>query len=278
MENSDSLVQLAKRDQACLFFGLLAVVGVSPEVCIASDASSMPFRLIDTSVLPSLLHGTDSRSIHNSADGPHSRDSLYDTSDNNISENDDVIVPTRRLNEALARAENAMKWEAIPLLREYEEQEQLTLWNSTPFAVLFSVDVLMDTLVDLVRSRDNRSSESLFQKWTAGVANSLLHVGKCDSLAHRLDLKYSDFYHLMSLPNGSSNEDHSRCSQTSCSCFNVNQVIYRTRHTEDCVMCGDIKVLEAELVHLIRKSEVPLLRSTVDSDGSVNLVRSRSRK
>ena len=44
-----------------------------------------------------------------------------------------------------------------------------------------------------------------------------------------------------------------------------------TQHTaqhEEGFMCKDIKVLESKLVHLIRKGEIPLVRSTMDSDGN----------
>lgn len=135
MGQSESLVQLAKRAQAWLFFGLLAVVGISPDAFIASDSTSTALQVIDTSLLPALLQGSPDH-------------------------------PNLTLTEALATAKNVMKWEVIPLLRAYEEQEPLTLWNSIPFAVLFSIDVLMDTLVDIVRDQKykNRRSELLFPK------------------------------------------------------------------------------------------------------------------
>ena len=132
----------------------------------------------------------------------------------------------------------------------------------------------MDTLANNVRERrcNNRRPELLFPKWTEGVAHSLQHVEKCGSLARRLDLNSSELYNLMSLPGGSANEAHSHCSETSCNFFNVNQTTYRTRHTDGCVMCEDIKVLEAELVYLIRNDEVPVVRSTMESDGKVKIV------
>ena len=169
-----------------------------------------------------------------------------------------------------------MKWEVIPLLRDYEEQQPLNLWNSASFAILFSIDVLMDTLARGVPNQEckKRRSELLFPKRTKGVARSLLHAGKCSSLARRLDLNSSELYHLMSLPNGSVNKDHSTCSEISCSLFNVEPKKYLIRHTaqhEEGFMCKDIKVLESELVHLIRKSEIPLVQSTMDSDGNIKV-------
>ena len=190
-----------------------------------------------------------------------------------------ATFPTTRnpgLIEALAKAEDVMKWEVIPLLRDYEEQQPLNLWNSASFAILFSIDVLMDALARNVPDQEckKRRSELLFPKRTKGVARSLLHVGKCGSLARRLDLNSSELYHLMSLPGGSANEDHSTCSETSCDRFNVKPKKYHTRHAaqhEEGFICEDIKVLESELVHFIRKSEIPLVRSTMDSDGNIIL-------
>ncbi|KAH8591701.1 hypothetical protein B0O99DRAFT_719001 [Bisporella sp. PMI_857] len=259
---SESLAQLSKRAQAWIFFGLLAVVDISPDACVIPDKSSMAHQIIDTSLLSALL-----RSSNNEL--PYRDSPIGDISGNEIPNG-----PTIELQEALARAEDALKWEVIPLLRDYEDQEPLNLWSSTSFAILFSIDVLMNTLAGLVRDRQckNRRSELLFSRLTKGVARSLLHVGKCGSLACRLDLNSSDLYHLMSLPGGSANEDHSQCSKTSCDCFNMNRLNYRPQHTEDCVMCEDIKVLEAELVHLIQNNDVPLVRSTMDSDGNFKIV------
>ena len=59
LEKSDTLAQLAKRAQAWLFFGLLAMVDVSPDACVASDTSSRGFRIIDTSLFLSVWQGSE---------------------------------------------------------------------------------------------------------------------------------------------------------------------------------------------------------------------------
>ena len=115
MEQLESLRQLAKRAQAWLFFGFLTVVCIPSDACNASDTSSIAGQIIDTSLLPALLRGFNDEL------------SYSDSSDDDISENEIFNVPTLGLTEALARAENVMKWELIPLLRNYEEQELLTL-------------------------------------------------------------------------------------------------------------------------------------------------------
>jgi hypothetical protein len=46
-------------------------------------------------------------------------------------------------------------------------------------------------------------------------------------------------------------------------------MIYRTQHTRDCVLCDDVGVVESELVDLIRKDEVPVIRSTMSPNGKV---------
>ncbi len=269
LEESESLAQLAKRAQAWLFFGLLAMVDISPDACVASDTSSMGFRMIDTSLLLSVRQGSEHALPY--------RDFLDDDTLSFLSAEMSVdLDEAEGLEQALAKAEDVMKWEVIPLLRDYEEQQPLNLWDSASFAILFSIDVLMDTLAREVLNQEckKRRSELLFPKRTKGVARSLLHVGKCGSLARRLELNCSELYHLMSLPNGSVNKDHSTCSEISCSLFNVEPQNYHTRHTaqhEQGFRCKDIKVLESELVHLIRKSEIPLIRSTMDSDGNIKV-------
>ena len=276
LEESESLTQLAKRAQAWLFFGLLALLDVFPDACVASDTWT-----IDTSLLPErALAFTRRDSLDTSRDSLDDdtlsilnaeMPTLLDTAEDDVSNN-----PRLGLTEALAKAEDVMKWEVIPLLRDYEEQHLLHLWNSASFAILFSIDILMDTLALNVLDQDckKRRSELLFPRRTKGVASSLLHVGKCGSLARRLDLSSSELYHLMSLPSGSANEDHSTCSETSCNRFDVKKENYHTRHTaqhEEGLMCKDIKVPESELVRLIRKSEIPLVRSTMDSDGNIKI-------
>ena len=195
MEESESLAPLTKRAQAWLFFGLLAMVDISPDACVASDTSSMAFRIIDTSLLLSARQGSEHALPY--------RDSLDDDTvscltaempvDLDRAENDVSNNPNPGLTEALAKAKDVMKWEVIPLLRDYEEQQPLNLWNSASFAILFSIDVLMDTLASDVPDQEckKRRSELLFPKRTKGVARSLLHVGKCGSLARRLDLNSS---------------------------------------------------------------------------------------
>ena len=78
----------------------------------------------------------------------------------------------------------------------------------------------------------------------------------------------------MSLPGGSTSENHSTSSETSGNCFNVSQATYDTQHTaqhEDATICKHIEVPEVKLVHLIRKNKAPLVRSTMDSDGNISI-------
>lgn len=275
----ESLAQLAKRAQAWLFFGPLAMVDISPDACVTSDIPEMSFQSIDTSLLLFVSQSSEHALPYEDSSG------LFQVMPVTLDEAETDIFddPNPTLTEALAEAEDVLKWEVIPLLRDYEEQQPLSLWDSPSFAILFSIDVLMDTLARDVPKQEykKRRSELLFPKRTKGVARSLLHVGKCGSLARRLDLISSELYHLMSLPNGSANEDHSTCSEISCSLFNVEPQIHHTRHTaqhEEGLMCKDIKVLESKLVHLIRKGEIPLIRSTMDSDGNIMVAITKTSK
>ncbi|KUJ14919.1 uncharacterized protein LY89DRAFT_124868 [Mollisia scopiformis] len=224
LKQSDSLAQLATRSQAWLFFGLLAVIGIPAQNCRASRASATFENVVNASILPSVL-----RSIVEGDD------------ENNVALIVDVMT-------ALARAEELMRAEVIPLIKEFEEGETLNLWSSQPYAILFSIEILIDTIVFVLGDEADSRRVSLFAQGMEGIEQSLLHVGKCRSLAHRLDnLRSSEFYVLLSFPSGDIRSDHSKCNHTSCCCFDVDQTSYRTRHVEDCVMAKRFRLMKRSL-------------------------------
>lgn len=361
--DSESLAQLAARVQAWLFFGLLSAIHVSADALVERDG---PEEFINTKMLPDLW---PSNEVH-----PEDAYELY-----------------LDLTFAVSSATEVMMEEVIPLLRYYEALDPLDLWNSKPLAILFSVDVLLDTMKQRIResftedlsalrrlsfsqrstttveelsisdqsnvseqssiseqsnvseqssifeqshtlaqssshhqsdtttesnptdwpetaeqsaipersttpeqssisgqstssesssvaeelakdvAKDILSSGSVLPKLTSGVARSLLRAGKCGSLARRLDLTSSEIYQLMSLPASSDSQDHRQCSEMFCSCFNVNQTTYRTRHVTDCVMCDGLEIDELKLVDLIRKDQVPVIKSTMDRHGHLSI-------
>jgi hypothetical protein len=288
LEQSESLTQLAGRAQAWLFFGLLAVARISPDACIDGTTSSGPSeRSVDTSATLSLLdNDTSSHGMHFEPPGVllPSDVPMINTSflpvllESFVKSHGELEELVLQVAITLAIAADVMRCRLIPLLRDYEEEKQLTLWNSSNYAILFSVDILMGTLADFVLLHSPEAPKdtlcsSYFPKYTAGIARSLLEVGKCRSLVHRLGFTSAQFYLLLSLPNGSDtrNENHSKCSPKNCGYFNVDRTTYHTRHTSDCVMCEDITIRELDLVALISREEVPLIRSTMDADGVVTI-------
>ncbi|PMD63598.1 uncharacterized protein K444DRAFT_661042 [Hyaloscypha bicolor E] len=275
----ESFAQLARRAQAWLFFGLLGIVGITPDQCI-SKTSPRGARVlagtgeVSTTTVAGPSAGPDEQPLVDTSALPTLLSNLRDRN------HDELLALKFRLTEATAKANHILTGEWIPLIRHYAKtQDTLTLWNSKPYAILFSIDVLLDTLQDTVADisplelrpelRKVRR-KSLLPDLTSVVANSLRYVGKCGSLAHRLDLKSSEFYHLLSLPNGL-NVNHSRCAKAHCSCFDINEQTYRTKHVDDCIMCENHTVLEADLVRIIRQDEVPLIRSTTDKYGNVTI-------
>lgn len=293
----DSFDQIARRAQAWLFFGLLGIVGITPDQCIRTRETQTSPRGVKVEVLAGTetgagegaLRGAGKASTLRTTAGPLSRlgkQDLIDTSDlptllNHLHNrnNDELLALICRLTEAMAKADHILTREWIPFVQhlvEGQDTPAVTLWNSEPYAVLFSIDVLLDTLQDTVSDISHHldpeqgvTRKSLFPKLTSGVDHSLLYVGKCGSLVHRLDLTSSEFYHLLSLPNGL-DRDHSGCA-AHCGCFNVNKETYRTNHVEDCVMCEHSGVLEEDLLHIIRQDEVPVIRSIRDRDGNVKI-------
>lgn len=147
LEESESLAQLAKRAQAWLFFGLLAMVDISPDACVTSDIPLLSFQSIDTSLLLSVSQSSEHAVSYEDSSGLFQEIPVtLDEAELDEAETDISDDPNPTLTEALANAEDVLKWEVIPLLRDYEEQQPLSLWDSASFAILFSIDVLMDTL------------------------------------------------------------------------------------------------------------------------------------
>ncbi|KAI1171647.1 hypothetical protein F4777DRAFT_43843 [Nemania sp. FL0916] len=199
--------------------------------------------------------------------------------------------------------------ELIPLVKDYEASESLDLWNSGPYAILFSIDTLLDSIKDSLARISQQSiipeqprvferftiSEepsipeefnrfsgtnisialgnlrlgSFFPELTEGVARSMARTGRCGSLVHRLGFTSTKLYHLMSLPSGQGIKDHSLCGKTSCDYLNVDRMTYQPQHTSDCIMCDELCIIESELASLIQKDEVPIIKSTMNPNGNV---------
>jgi hypothetical protein len=215
LDQSESLAKFAERAQAWLFFRLLAVAGVSPDACINPNTEE---RLVNTKTLPHLLRFTNATTRYRN-------------------------VLLSQLIPALFEAESVMLGEVIPLIQNYKVLESLDLWNSKPYTVLFSINTLLDTIKSSLASIAQKESNipkqssisqefsipkqlntfdespvsialkslrsgSFFPKLTEGMAQSLLHAGRCGSLVHRIDFTSSKFYYLMSLPNSQENKDY----------------------------------------------------------------------
>lgn len=275
---SESLSQLAERAQAWLFFGILAVMGLQPDDCVILDAGEY---LVTTKMVPSIISftGCTGEEREERLGFIHSK-----------------LIP------ALSMAENVIREVVIPLVRSHEALESLDLWTSKPYAILVSIEALFESIKDSeaeirtqyhyfsVRYHEAKTASTvlrnlrlgyLFPKLTEGVARSLLRIGRCGSLVHCLDLSSSESYRLMSLPisHGQARVDHSQCNKTSCTLFNVDHMVYRTQHTNDCVLCDeDVGVVESKLVNLIRKDEVPVIRSTMKPNGRVTICVERMTK
>ncbi|KAI0551606.1 hypothetical protein F4679DRAFT_538541 [Xylaria curta] len=67
-------------------------------------------------------------------------------------DNDEREIMLIELISAVTKATDVMLEQVIPLLREYEALEPIDLWNSTSYAILFSIDVLLDIVKPSLRS------------------------------------------------------------------------------------------------------------------------------
>ena len=167
----------------------------------------------------------------------------------------------------------------VPHVKQMERHDgALDLWVSELYNVYLSVDILLDSLHHLLC----RSSMIIFQSFqrravfaleTAGLARSLLKVGRCPSLITRLHMTSTQVYQLLSLPVNNMEYDHRPCSLQNCSVFNIVQKSYETKHSQDCnsLSCRLIHVDYQELMHIIDNGHIPLVSSSISSNGSISL-------
>jgi hypothetical protein len=122
----ESFAQLAQRAQAWLFFGLLGIVGITPDQCISKTSPRGARVLAGTGEVSTPAAGPSA--------GPDEQPSV-DTSalptlltnlrDRN---HDELLALKSRLTEAIAKANHILTGEWIPFIRHYAKtQDTLTL-------------------------------------------------------------------------------------------------------------------------------------------------------
>ena len=182
------------------------------------------------------------------------------------------------LSHALAGAIAVFVDFIIPHVKQMEGKETLDPWTSGLYTVYLSIDILLDSLYHLLcqssmLTSQNLQRRSVFASETAGLARGLLKIGRCPSLIGRLYLTSTQAYQLLSLPANNQEFAHRSCSLQDCSAFNIDQKSYETKHSGDCdgLSCHLVRVDHHELMRIIDSAGIPLVSSSIDSNGNVSL-------
>lgn len=297
LESSRDLAQLALRSQSWLYFGLLSITlgdkfGI--ENFTRTEVSGR--SLLDSSQLPYLLRVSLKSKPFECTDDPPSRRPAANA---DAVELDDTNVHfaghasysgpagsssfAKQVYGCISHSVDKMKEIIIPSINEQARslnghRFSFDLWDSEAYAILFSLDVLLETVCDqMVEAsplmRGLGQLETKFAELTPGVANSIYRIGRCPCLPRRLELPSWRCLKLLSLPERDSavSFDHSNCSYDQCSAFNVNPLSYESKHTSACQLCAWVEVSEETLVSIISRDGIPLVLCSEGHQGQLQL-------
>lgn len=145
----------------------------------------------------------------------------------------------------------------VPLLQKHDHMyRDQDLWTSPLHAVIFAIDVLIDTInVDVFEMAERKclvTHVSLF-------ANSIHKSGRCHSLASRFQPSSSTWHYLILLPRVQRDRDHTSCG-LECKHNRVNMDIYQPRHREECTGCCEMVGSPTKTVaEHIKRGGIPLI-------------------
>ena len=120
-------------------------------------------------------------------------------------------------------------------------------------------------------------SEGLFENWRLCPAKAILYkmetLGWCPSQISHLTQKYSCYalYYLSGLPVDRS-VNHSQCTKSACSAYNIDESSYISRHTLTCIghKCSLIEVSTLRVSSIIEDGfGIPVISCSIDSGDRV---------
>ena len=188
-----------------------------------------------------------------------------------------------KVAECLRQVVSKFSSDVVPQLLElenYTENENLTLWNSPAYRVLFSLPILFSLLRALLYLEGQVPPEALpsvedhtLITDTAVVARTLAASGRCPSLVKRLPFLEEELYTLVSFPPQIQQHRHGQCSRTRCVMSNIDEADYRTRHIDSCVEsnCHPLGFDCESLYKVIDAGHIPLVSSRLDTTGRVTI-------
>jgi len=158
-----------------------------------------------------------------------------------------------------------------------EPDTKTDIWDSPTYAIIFSIDVLMDQLEDTLDlstpvralgSRDLRRCPlvSGFEP----LRRSILRAGRCPSLPWTLQLSATEYYRLLFLPVYSAKQDHSACTYRRCRLFEKPE----TKHRDGCSEGADCQLAESDLrfvIECIDAGTLPLIQLEEGKEGEIQI-------
>ncbi|KAL5328127.1 hypothetical protein ACEPPN_005835 [Leptodophora sp. 'Broadleaf-Isolate-01'] len=264
------LEEFAAELQAWLYFGLLsAFLGrmISPEEVVVVDPDQPGRKIVNTDFVYELIRGKRFGrekfwSTHSRMPGGYAKAVTVDYPARQSSR-DSVLLACRAMNDIV-----------IDYLSN--QSEDADLWTSEPYAVIFAIDLLIDSmeavLWNSLQLADVKDLER--RSLTANVRtfrDSIAKTGRCRSLAWRLQPTSSEWYRLLLLPRFEKFNEHADCQYGSCTLHNIDPLNYETKHLDTCDGCGFVQSDQDILVECIENDQIPLICCYEDPDGILKI-------
>ncbi|KAL9016265.1 MAG: hypothetical protein Q9185_006387 [Variospora sp. 1 TL-2023] len=252
--------EAARRAQNWFYLHLLnSILGVRMTAHLISRTSTKTGELIvDSSLLPQLLHGWESR-IRQSRKG-------------GLAETNEARFDEKYFEKVLAL-----------LIRVLGECNNLDERLEPSRTVSFSVKILVETLATKVWRITRDGAATQWKIWKLGptplLEERMALAGWCRFQIARLWYQHlpSTVYYLSSLPHRTTfgGSAHFECTSDRCTSAGVDPVTYEPRHRITCLPnhrnCSMIGVDTARVAEIILQGSIPLIEIHPGLDGAVTL-------
>ncbi len=178
-----------------------------------------------------------------------------------------VIERHLRVQEGLRAAMSFMDLMVIPYLNEIDDGCVQDIWSSEAHAIIFGVDILIDTLIEQIKA--SHPVSRLFARYTYRrlslaaevrvIRESVFPGGRCRSLAGRLRPLSKTWYKIIHLPPTGVVEDHKPCTFLHCRRNDQQEKTYKTQHTDTCLGCASLRSDPKALVTAVSLDKIPLI-------------------
>jgi hypothetical protein len=184
-----------------------------------------------------------------------------------------VEARARDVREILRHTWDIVNKHVLDYLIRSNYSPDADLWTERAYSVIFAVDVLLDQLGASISDTEEAfiSGGRDLRRCNLVVGfppflNSIHRSGRCPSLAWRLQLSSTDYYHLLFLPNHSPKQNHSSCTYRKCRQFDI----LCTRHRDPCTNCLMVQSDRETVISCIAEGGIPLIHCRYDRHGHLH--------